>query len=213
MGSFGAGTDPPAGDQEAVVVSLRTQARPLAGVHELRVVPTPRQRLGAIYSEQVDFVALAVRQLGASPRDLEDVVHEVFLVAYRRLDEYDPARPIRAWLFGITRNVVRDHMRRWARQLRREREAPIPASPQNPEVAIAYRRAVSWVELFMAGLGEQMRLVFALSELEGLSAPEIAEALDLKLNTVYSRLRRAREKFAAELSRRGETPEGSGPWT
>ncbi|MEM9700850.1 MAG: sigma-70 family RNA polymerase sigma factor, partial [Planctomycetota bacterium] len=41
----------------------------------------------------------------------EDVTQEAFLVAYRKLDEYDPARPFGAWLAGIARNLLRNELR------------------------------------------------------------------------------------------------------
>ncbi|MGE3633430.1 MAG: RNA polymerase sigma factor, partial [Sandaracinaceae bacterium] len=53
----------------------------------------------------------------------------------------------------------------------------------------------------LSTLDEERRAVFILAELEQMSAPEIADALDLKLNTVYSRLRVARQKFDEALAR------------
>ena len=69
--------------------------------------------------------------------------------------------------------------------------------------AVAARQARALVEGFLAELPEERRLVFFLSEVEGWSAPEVAAALELNLNTVYSRLRRARAAFEPFLRRHG----------
>ena len=57
------------------------------------------------------------------------------------------------------------------------------------------------VNRLLDGLDDDQREVFVLAELEDLSAPEIAEALEVKLNTVYSRLRLARSAFAEVAAR------------
>ncbi len=56
-------------------------------------------------------------------------------------------------------------------------------------------------------LDDNQRAVFVMADLEGMRAHEIAEALDVKLNTVYSRLRLARAKFERGLARYRDSPE------
>ena len=53
----------------------------------------------------------------------------------------------------------------------------------------------------LSALDDEKRAVFVLAELEQMTAPEIADALSIKLNTVYSRLRAARKKFETALQR------------
>lgn len=58
------------------------------------------------------------------------------------------------------------------------------------------------VEGFLAELDAETRAVFELSDIEGLSGPEVAQALDLELTRVYARLKTARRRFNAFVARR-----------
>ncbi|MFY0534706.1 RNA polymerase sigma factor [Nannocystis pusilla] len=161
-----------------------------------------RARLGALYQAHADFVIRISRQLRAPAAQLEDVVHDVFLVVHRRIGEYDPDRgSLRAWLYGITRNVVLHRIRGQARAERRLRLLPEPEPRPEPDERLARSHAASLVQRFLDELDEDRRMVFALIEIEGMSAPEVAEALGVKLNTVYSRLRLARQQFKATVDR------------
>ena len=87
----------------------------------------------------------------------------------------------------------------------------MPNEPRTPDETLQWREAAGVVERFLASLDEDKRAVFVLAELEGMTAPEVAETLSTKLNTVYSRLRTARALFAkaverAEARRRRASP-------
>ena len=160
--------------------------------------------LASIYRDQFGFVWRSLRGLGFGESEAEDLAQEVFLVARRRLPDFDHARPLRPWLFGILRRVAADHRRSATRSERRLQLLPQPsASPgPSPEQRIAQAEAASFVEGFLATLDESRRAIFLLSEAEGLSGTEIAEALGLNRNTVYTRLRAARQQFAAAIAER-----------
>ena len=81
-------------------------------------------------------------------------------------------------------------------------EEPVRRSDQldAPEVA----EAVAVVNAFLAGLGEEQATVFHLVEVEGLTAPEVAASLGVNLNTVYGRLRLARQRFEELLAERAK---------
>jgi RNA polymerase sigma-70 factor (ECF subfamily) len=70
-----------------------------------------------------------------------------------------------------------------------------------PDAALEQKQAVDFVERFLDGLSEELRPVFLMMELEGMSAPEVAAALDVKVNTVYSRLRLARAQLEQASAR------------
>lgn len=159
--------------------------------------------LDDIYRRDVEFVWRTCRYLGVAAADAEDVVHEVFIIVRRRLDEYDPQYSMRSWLAGITRRVVMHHQRARLRSDRKTAAAPRPevevAQPQ--EDAVQHAEAAAILEAFLAELDEDKRDVFVLCELEGLSAPEIALVVGTNVNTVYSRLRAARQGFERKLAR------------
>ncbi|MFO7562853.1 MAG: sigma-70 family RNA polymerase sigma factor [Enhygromyxa sp.] len=165
--------------------------------------PASDELLAKIYREQFEFVWRSLRGLGFGESEAEDLAQDVFLVARRRLPDFDRSRPLRPWLFGILRRVASDRRRSAARTERRLRLLPPPSPGENPEQRTVQAEAASFVEQFLATLDESRRMIFILSEAEGMSGTEIAEALGINRNTVYTRLRAARQQFAAAILERG----------
>ena len=164
---------------------------------ELDVV-LPAMTFDQVYGDHVDFVWRMVRRLGLSGASADDAAQDVFVVVHRRLSSFEGRGSIRAWLYSITRRVVRDHYRR----ARRKDPARAPldgvqASSASPEEGAARSQARQVLAEILHALPEAQREVFVLAELEQMSAPEISAATGIKLNTVYSRLRVARQRFDA----------------
>jgi RNA polymerase sigma-70 factor (ECF subfamily) len=156
----------------------------------------------AIYDAEADYVWKTLRRLGVRERDLEDVTHDVFVTVHRQLDRYDRERPLRPWLFGIAFRVASDYRRR--AQHRREVIAmPIePADPAPPpDEQLDRERARDLLLLALESVKLERRGVLVLHDVDGCPAPEIADALGIPLNTVYSRLRLARGELAAAVRR------------
>ena len=164
-----------------------------------------------LYRSEFAYVWKTLRRLGAPARDMEDLAHDLFVVVHRHLAEYDPRRPLRPWLFGIAVRVLSDYRRtfRNSRELlvRRApageageaREAIDGAPPADERLADAQARA-----LLMTALDElplDRRAVLVMHDLDGVGVPEIATALEVPLNTAYSRLRLARADLAAAVRR------------
>ncbi len=166
----------------------------------------------SLYREHVDFVWRLSRSLGVDAASVDDLVHEVFLVVRRRLADRDPAAPLRAWLAAITRNLVLHHHRGRLREARRIEQVLPPVSPRGPDEVLDLAEAAELMQAFLATLEPGRREVFALIEIEGFSAPEVAELCAVKLPTVYTRLRAARAELAAfaERVRAAEPRTGSG---
>src|SRR5690349_23546888 len=74
--------------------------------------PLVRPEFPAVFREHLGYVWHALRRLGVRERDLEDVTHDVFLAVFRKLEQYDPARPLRPWLFGFAFRVASDYRER-----------------------------------------------------------------------------------------------------
>ena len=110
---------------------------------------------------------------------------------------------IETWLFGIALRVAKDHRRTLQRKGEHEHLDEEPEDPQSldPHEAAERSQAAAFLDRFLAKLDDEKRAVFILSELEEMTAPEIAEALAVNVNTVYSRLRAARNAFEAEVAR------------
>jgi RNA polymerase sigma-70 factor (ECF subfamily) len=172
----------------------------------------PSQREGAqaalrvedIYEAHFDFVWRTARRLGAPELQVDDVVQEVFVVVQRRLHEFEGRSELKTWLFGITRRVVRAHLRKNARYKRTSPDEIAELADLHTPDAEARVSADEHTRLLYALLGEldeEKRVVFVLSELEEMSGPAIAEALDLHISNVYARVRTARLAFEAALKR------------
>lgn len=149
-----------------------------------------------VYRDHADFLLRCARQMGVPPQFAEDVVHDVFLVVHTRLDDFDPARAsLRSWLYGILRRVHSHWRRGRARDARRLNLVPSAPTRATAEEEVSREQAVQLLERFIDSLDDKKRPVFALMQIEGMSAPEVAQSLGIKLNTVYSRLRASRRAF------------------
>jgi RNA polymerase sigma-70 factor (ECF subfamily) len=157
-----------------------------------------------VFAEHADFVWRSLRRLGVASGDVDDALQEVFLVVFRRIAEYEDRGLIRAWLFTISRQVASHYHRGVRRAETRRQGLVLDAAAADLEESLARREAERVVHSFLADLDEPQRMVFYLADIEGLSAPEIAAALAVNLNTVYGRLRLARKRFELALARRAE---------
>ncbi len=171
------------------------------GVNALRMV-TDDSTFAELYEREVDYVYATLQRLRVPAADLPDVVHDVFLVVHARLHTWDRSRPVRPWLFGIALRVVSD-LQKSARVRREVLEPPAeladPAVPVDDQLARKQDREL--VHRALGTLELEFRAVFILHELDGVSIPEIAEPLSVSVNTLYSRLRIARKKFAEAIRR------------
>lgn len=155
-----------------------------------------------VYEQHFEFVWRSARRLGVPQAQLDDVVQDVFVTVYRRLPEFEGRSQVKTWVFGILRNTVNDLRRS---QRRKPTEAltvePADHTASGPQEAAAREEGARLLHAVLAELAEELREVFVLSELEQLTAPEVASALSVNVNTVYSRLRAARRDFDAALKR------------
>lgn len=157
------------------------------------------QRFRALYRGEFGFVWSAAQHLGVPSGMVDEVVQDVFLTAYRRLDHLRFEVSPRAWLFGVTRRVAFRYRRGAARRARRM--AGFAELGRAESVAPQQRHDdAQELTALLAGLGEGTRVVWELTEILGMSAPEIASELKLPLNTVYSRLRLARQQLAQRVA-------------
>ena len=156
-----------------------------------------------LYATHVGYLWRSARGLGIPPAAIEDVLQDVFVVVHRRLPEFQGRRGIRSWLTRILVNVVREHQRRFRRK---EDHAVLPeelsdTSAESPHDAVLRNQAAAVLAAILDALPEDQREVFVLAEIEQIPVPEIADALELSPNTIYSRLRLARSEYQRHLTR------------
>ncbi len=186
---------------EATAAALRAPA----------AAPPPVDEFQALYRQHFGYVFNTLRRLVTGSSDAEDLCHEVFLVAYRRLAEYDRSRPIQPWLFGIAYRVASDFRRR-ARsrpEVLHDEPPELEDHQASSEAQLIESQRRQTVLKALDELDLEQRAAISLCDFDGLSGPEAAAALEIPLNTLYSRLRTARQQFSAAVRRRaliqGET--------
>jgi RNA polymerase sigma-70 factor, ECF subfamily len=159
----------------------------------------------AFYDDHVALVWRTLFRLGTAKADLADAAQEVFLVAYRKLPEFEGRSKPSTWLVGICYRVASDR-RRMAHVRREVGEDPALLARGDerpgPEDLAEHREQVELLDELLAELRPEQREVFVMFELEELTGKEIAAIVGAPLKTVFSRLRLAREAFMEALGRR-----------
>jgi RNA polymerase sigma-70 factor (ECF subfamily) len=168
----------------------------------------PALGVEGIYERHFDFVWRNARRMGVREEDLDDAVQDVFVVVHRRIAEFEQRSSVETWLFSILLRVVQHYRRSKARRLARltallhftsgdaepePREGALELLTRHEQAALLHR--------LLGDIDDGKRAVFILIELEQRSAPEVAEALGMNVNTVYSRVRAARQELERAVAR------------
>ncbi len=169
---------------------------------ELRVVaeePIPSQPLdfAAVYEECFPSVWKKLARLGVPSAQLDDVTQDVFLAIHRRLGELRDPSKLKAWTTGFAIRAASDVRRSLHRRGPHEEVPESLAAPHQTDARFEREEGLAVLQAALAKLPDDQREVFVLIELEEMSGPEVSMALELNLNTVYSRLRLARAAFNA----------------
>lgn len=209
------------------VVTKQTQEEDIARENDLKEEQQPQAENtpppAASESPQEDFEAGVLAQLDSlyrtalrltnNPQEAEDLVQETMLKAFRFSHTYQPGTNLRAWLFRILNTSAINRYRRLGSH-------PTPASLPEGEEFYLYNqiRDLSGQELSQGAEDEVLnkyldedvyqalndlplnfRMAVVLADIEGLSYKEIAEALQIPIGTVMSRISRARRQLQKSL--------------
>src|SRR5680860_44807 len=141
---------------------------------------------------------------GSSREDVEDLTQDTFVRVWERLDTYDPTRPFKAWIARIAGNVAidrhRSNMRRPSTIEISDVEHELASSEPSPASAAIGDEQRRHLLSHLKELPELYREVVVLRFIEDQSYEEIAEALDLPLGSVKTRIFRGRELLKQRLS-------------
>ena len=166
------------------------------------IVPPPRERptLEAAYREHAQDVARWAQRLGGPAVDVEDVVHEVFLVVHGQIGDFRGDAKLSTWLYRITENVVRhrrrrERFRRWLGGSSEDVGGRVASSRPTPVEELERRESESLVYRALDMLPDKQRTLIILFEIEGCSGEQIAELTGSKVNAVWVALHRARARF------------------
>lgn len=151
-----------------------------------------------LYRQELSYLIGSLRRLGIASSDIDDVLHEVFIVMLRRWEDYDIARPPRPWLFGIAFRVASGHRRRNGRELLRD-GADAEDWRARPDEMLAATQQRRLLLQALAAVPLERRAVLILHDVDEVAMREIAEQLSVPLFTAYSRLRKARRELDSAL--------------
>lgn len=154
-----------------------------------------------IYGERLNDVTRWVRAFGGRAGDVPDLVQEIFLVAHRRLPDFEKGN-LPGWLYQIARRKVRDYRNRsWVKSevaLGSIVEGFKAAEP-DPLAQIALRERAQVLDHLLSLLPDEQRAAIVLFEIEGLTGAQIAELQQVPINTVWARMHKARRRMRARL--------------
>jgi RNA polymerase sigma-70 factor (ECF subfamily) len=171
------------------------------------------EAFGAIYDRHAaTLLRFLGRRVGAEAA--EGLLGEAFRIAYERRKAFDSARASALpWLYGIASNLLRKHRRGEARRLaasaRMAAGRAAAADGNDAASALEARVLLPRVVEALESLPEREREALLLYAWEDLSYPDIAEALELPVGTVRSRLNRARGRLRELFGAPGKEKEGS----
>lgn len=168
-----------------------------------------KARLERMFNDHHDFIWRLVRRLGLSPGSADDAAQHVFLVAAERLADIKLGSE-RSFLFGTALRVARSQSRSDRRWVLEEDMDFRRSEAGRPEDLADQHRALDLMGRILDGMTLDLRTVFILSELEGMTMPEVAALVEIPVGTAASRLRRAREAFRAAVAA-VESTQKSGP--
>jgi len=153
--------------------------------------------LASTYREQYGFVWRSLRRLGVPDTAIDDAVHDVFVVAARRLHEFEGRSAITSWLFAVAVRVSKHQRRAAARHRRRKDALAAETQVRAPSDGGGFDRqdAARTLHALLERIDEPLRHVYILMELEQMTGREVAGILSLTVPTVHSRLRAARQQL------------------
>lgn len=163
--------------------------------------------LDAIYRAHAPTVARWANRLAGPGIDVDDLVHDIFMVAGQRLADFRGDAKVTTWLYRITQRMAldrrrRDRFRRWFWHVRSvDVENVLSPSRPTPVDVLEQRQSVEAVYRMLDQLPDKYRTVLILFEIEEMSGEEIATMTGQKESTVWVRLHRARARFLDQVKR------------
>lgn len=159
-----------------------------------------------IYKATSSFVYNVALRINRNSANAEEVTQDVFLKIYRNLKDFQFRSTFKTWVYRITVNTAINHYRRFYKEekARVNYDNVIESLPDNRPAREGITQSDNQARLnaLLDKLSLEHKTCLILREIEGLSYQEIAGALNIPVNTVRSRLKRARQALLVEAGRR-----------
>lgn len=153
---------------------------------------------GALVERYQEKVVNVIYRLCGDPELAQDVSQEAFIRAWQKLPQYDIQRPFQNWLLRIAANIAISHLRQVKPTVDIEK-VQLESMHENPDILVEEKQRAAWVRQAILDLPVASRSVLVLREYEGFSYKEIADALQIPIGTVMSRLNYARTQLHQSL--------------
>ena len=157
----------------------------------------------ALYDRHLGQVRRWASQLAGPGAELEDLVHDIFLIAFKKGFQDRGQASIDTWLFRITHHEVRARRRRSRLRhvlLGRHQECLTPPAPNTPQQEMERRERHARLYRALDRLPDRYRTALILFEIEELSGEQVAKMTETSLSTVWVRLHRGRERLLELLA-------------
>lgn len=161
--------------------------------------------LASALEQHRNVIARYVRNMVRDSADAEDLIQETFIRAVRQQGTLRDQDALLSWLYRIATHVCLDHLRQKARMRDRQHEQPAEELPiedvraESPLQLVQRNEMSECVQRYVAQLSDNYRAALMLHDVDGASAIEIAQLLDLPLSTVKMRIHRARRNLQSLL--------------
>jgi RNA polymerase sigma-70 factor (ECF subfamily) len=171
-------------------------------IHIQRFKDGDTSAFAAIVLAYQDKIYTLCRYMLGNAHDAEDAAQDVFLKAYEALPRFQPDASLYTWLYRIATNTCIDYRRKpifeslFGDSAEGERLVhDTPSEAPSPEKLYQAKEIGKSLQVCLGKLSPKLRAIIVLKEVEELSYEEMAEALDISMGTVKSRIARAREEL------------------
>ncbi len=177
------------------------------------------QALTALIQSQQHYIYSIAMSVLKNPEDAADLTQEAFIRLFRALPQYNGESRFTTWLYRLVVNMGRDELRKRGRQVPIMPPSEEPAEEydplssvadedrwNDPALALDAQETRHQVRSALAQLEEHYRMVLTLYYFDDMKYQDIAEILDIPLNTVKSHIRRGKERLAAILQTQEQPP-------
>lgn len=171
-------------------------------------LPKEQISFDELYKEFAGFVYNVALRIALNTSDAEELTQEVFITVIKKAHTFNGLSSIKTWFYRVTVNTALNYLNKKSRGSKKEVELDeaiaqgLPSYKDTPEDALDKSFANERVNNLLEKLPPEQKACIVLRELQGLSYEEIAQVLALNINTVRTRIKRAREtlmKLSAKL--------------
>ncbi|MGE0787680.1 MAG: RNA polymerase sigma factor [Sandaracinaceae bacterium] len=198
--------------------TARDASAPSDGELLARCAAGDERAMRLLYEREVDAVHRKLRAVLGSDPDVDDLVQNTFVRAFRALGSFRGDSKLSTWLCRIALNVAYAHLasapRRRSRNAIDADELQLVDARPDSDVLVEQRERVRRMYALLEGESPENRLAFVMTFVEGHTIDEAAELLDTSRNTIAARARRTRARLVDAMARHesgAREPEGSGP--